>query len=120
MYIAKKYVWSLALLLFICYLTCPYHHLTLKEIPLLQVPEEPKKIVPEKKFPVIKKPEPAPPKGTYMKRKKCSCHFVCRLQFSLFPSCVLYCSMCLLLSVCFGVEKTCTINVGILHLALFY
>jgi hypothetical protein len=31
------------------------------------VPEEPKKIVPEKKVPVIKKPEAPPPKGSYIK-----------------------------------------------------
>lgn len=31
------------------------------------MPEEPKKVVPEKKFPVIKKAEPPAPKGTSVK-----------------------------------------------------
>lgn len=65
----KDYVWSS---LFICYhVYCPCNHLTLKEIPILQVPEEPKKIVPQKKFPVIKKAEPPPPKGTFVKINIC-------------------------------------------------
>lgn len=49
--------------------------MTLKEIPIFQVPEEPKKIVPEKKVPVIKKPEAPPPKGTYSKINQYLLHF---------------------------------------------
>lgn len=49
------------------HLVCACKHLFLKEIPVLQVPEEPKKVVPEKKYPVIKKPEAPPPKGTCAK-----------------------------------------------------
>lgn len=49
------------------HLVCAWKHLFLKKIPVLQVPEEPKKVVPEKKFPVIKKPEAPPPKGTCAK-----------------------------------------------------
>lgn len=51
----------------IFHLLCACKYLILKEITVPQVPEEPKKVVPEKKYPVIKKPEPPPPKGTYVK-----------------------------------------------------
>lgn len=70
------------------HLVCACKHLFLKEIPVLQVPEEPKKVVPEKKFPVIKKPEAPPPKGTCAKINVYK--FLCCLK-SEFLGCVLFC-----------------------------
>ena len=67
------------------------NHLTLKEILIFQVPEEPKKIAPEKKVPVIKKPEPPPPKGTY---SKISIYFFfCVFSAILHSFLVLYCAI---------------------------
>ena len=95
--------------------------MTLKEIPIFQVPEEPKKIVPEKKVPVIKKPEPPPPKGTYSKINIYV--FVCCQKFgtlSLFYIVLYYVLYYELSSVCYSPEQTCQINVYILHLAILY
>lgn len=98
------------------------NHLTLKEILIFQVPEEPKKIVPEKKVPVIKKPEPPPPKGTYTKIN-IYFFFVCCQQFgtlSLFYIVLYYVLYYELSSVCYSSEQTCQINLYILHLAILY
>lgn len=76
----------------VCHLICACKYLFLKEIPILQVPEEPKKVVPEKKFPVIKKPEAPPPKGTCVKINVYIISMLSKISFFV----VFYAILCLL------------------------
>lgn len=74
------------------------------------MPEEPKKIVPEKKVPIIKKPE-APPKGTYSKINLYLLLFrlLSEIWHCPYSVCALLCVY--LLPICYSVEQTCQINV---------
>lgn len=82
------------------------------------MPEEPKKIVPEKKVPIIKKPEAPPPKGTYSKINQYLLHFCVLSKIRHLIRIMLY--YVLNCHLCYSVEQICQINVRIFHLAILY